>query len=280
MRGLSPAIFSALFILAFRPTFGWLAERFEAADTFYSHGWLVPLASLWLIWKKRQFLKEIPRSPSFWGLALVVASLAIHLAATWLGIGFVSGFAMLGTLYGLIWTGYGWATVRYIRFPLLFLLFMIPLPGVLLISMSFTMKLFAASLATSFIRFVGIPALHSGSTIQVPGISVVVDDTCSGLRSLISLVALACLWTALMPAASKGWQKLTVVVASLPIALVANMVRIVALVLLSAIYGPQIAEGFIHYGSGFVVFGVALLGLSWLTRSLTQWSLPSYGLKG
>ena len=106
--------------------------------------------------------------------------------------------------------------------------------------------------------------------IRVPGVSVVVDDTCSGLRSLISLIALSTLWTSLMPAGSKRWQKLTIVAASIPIALISNMVRILVLVLLSAIYGPQIAEGFIHYGSGFVVFGIALAALAWLSQRLSR----------
>ncbi len=159
-----------------------------------------------------------------------------------------------------------------------FLLFMVPLPGIVLIAISFKMKLMAASFATTAIRLFGIPALQAGSTIQIPGVSVGVGDTCSGLRSLISLIALSTLWTSLMPPSSGRWQKLTLVAASIPIALAANMVRIVTLVLLSAIYGPQIAESFIHVGSGIVVFGIAMLALAWLSHFLQQWSGPSLDL--
>lgn len=267
-----PLAFIALFVLLFWPTFVWMAERFSTPDSFYSHGWLVPLASGWLIWQRREPLKRLPRRASFWGLALLVPSVLIHLLATWWKIHFVSGFAMVGALWGLIWTCWGWQALWTLRFPLLFLLFMVPLPSILLIALSFKMKLIAAALATSFLKALGIQALQAGSTIHVPGASVVVDDTCSGLRSLISLLALATVWTQLLPTTSARWQKLAIVAASVPIALVANWIRIVVLVLVSAIYGPALAEGFMHYGSGIVVFGVALLALAWLSRHLMRLS--------
>jgi exosortase len=268
---------AALFVLLFWPTFLWMAERFDAADSFYSHGWLIPLASAWLVWRKKDELKKIPARPSYSGLTLLVPAVLVHLAATFLSIGILSGVAMLAALTGLVWTLYGFKMLWALKFPLAFLVFMIPLPGILLIAISFKMKLIAATLATWVIQILGIPAVRAGSMIHVPGISVVVDDTCSGLRSLISLIALSTLWTALMPAGTKPWQKMVLVAASIPISLIANMIRIITLVMLSAIYGARVAESFIHMGSGFVVFGVALVALAWLSRKLQKWS-PSIGL--
>ena len=264
------ALWAAVGIAAFWPTFIWMAERFEAHDSFYSHGWLIPVASGWLIWRTRARLAAVSRAASGWGLLVLVPSLAVHVLATWLRIGFASGFAALGVLAGIVWTCWGGAMVRALRVPLLFLLFMIPLPGVVLIAVSFHMKLLAAAMATAAMQLFGMPAVQAGSMIRVPGIAVIVDDTCSGLRSLISLIALSTLWVLLMPSSTKRWQRWTLVAASMPIALVANMVRIIVLVLLSAIYGPQIADSFIHYGSGMVVFAVALAVLAWLSRQLTR----------
>src|SRR3989338_3782147 len=254
-RLLVVAGFTLAFALVFWPVFMWMAERFNTHDSFYSHGWLVPVASAWLIWQRRERITRCARRASFRGLMLLAPSLIIHTLATWWDLHFVSGFAMLGALWGLVWTLWGFPTLWALRFPMLFLLFMVPLPGIVLIFISFKMKLFAAMLATHAVSLLGIPAQQAGSTIHVPGVSVIVDDTCSGLRSLISLIALSVLWTSLMPPVSKAWHKVTMVAASIPIALAANMVRIIVLILLSAIYGPQIAEGFIHYGSGIVVFG-------------------------
>ncbi len=259
------------FVLAFWPTFRWLAERFDASDSFYSHGWLVPFASAWLIWRQRALLESIPKQGSRAALLLLALSLLMHVGATWLHLGFVSGVSMLGTLYALVAVAWGWRVFWALRFPLLFLLFMIPLPGIVLITASFHMKLMAAGLATMCLRLLGLHAVQAGSMIRVPGVSVVVDDTCSGLRSLISLVALATIWTSIMPAHSTRWQKVAMVGASIPIALIANMVRILVLVLLAAVYGAQITETFIHYGSGLVVFGIALAALAWLSRVFERW---------
>lgn len=267
--------FTAVFLVLFWPTFRWMAERFEAHDSFYSHGWLIPLATAWLIWKKRSALKQLHPSMSFWGLILMIPSVLIHILASWWDVYFISGFAMVATIWGIVWTFWGWQTLWVLRIPLLFLLFMVPLPGVLLIAISFKMKLMAAQLATQLLSIMGIPAQQAGSTIQLPGMSVVVDDTCSGLRSLISLFALAIFWTQLLGPGYKRWHSMAIMVASVPIALIANMVRILILVLLSIIYGPQVAEGFIHYGSGLVVFGIALTALMGFSRLLVRPTPPS-----
>lgn len=264
------AAFAGMSVLAFWPTLRWMAERFDAHDSFYSHGWLIPLASGWLLWQRRAALSLVPRAASKQGFWLLVPALAVHVLATRFDVHVVSGFALWAALGGLVWTCWGQGALKTVRFPILFLIFMIPLPGVLLIAASFHMKLWAAAAATHVLQAMGLMATQAGSMIHLPSVTVIVDDVCSGLRSLISLLALAVLWTAVMPA-HRTWQRLTVVAAAIPIALVANIVRIVLLVLIAAIYGPKAAEGFIHYGSGFVVFLVALAGLAWLTHGLARW---------
>lgn len=265
------AAFAGMGVLAFWPTLVWMAERFDAHDSFYSHGWLIPFASGWLVWQNRQALARLPRKASARGLWLLVPALAVHVLAARFDVNVASGVALWAALWGLVWTCWGLGVLKAVRFPLAFLIFMIPLPGVLLIAASFHMKLWAAAAATLVLNALGLAATQAGSMIHLPTVTVIVDDVCSGLRSLISLLALAVLWTAVMPA-RRPWQRLTVVAAAIPIALVANIVRIVLLVLVAAIYGPQTAEGFIHYGSGFVVFLVALASLAWLTQGLVRWA--------
>ena len=262
--------FIAVFALLFWPTFLWMAERFDAPDSFYSHGWLVPLASAWLVFRQRAALDVASWRGSYQGLLVLVPSLIVHIAATWWRIHVASGLAMLGVVWGLVWTVWGREAITALRFPLLFLGFMVPLPGILLIAISFKMKLIAASLATYALHGLGIQAAQAGSTIHVPGVSVIVDDTCSGLRSLISLLALASFWTALLPARASRWRRLAIVAASLPIALAGNMLRIALLVMIAVVYGARAAEGFVHYASGLVVFGVALAALAWLSGMLIK----------
>src|SRR3989338_8409884 len=192
-RLLVVAGFTLAFALVFWPVFMWMAERFNTHDSFYSHGWLVPVASAWLIWQRRERLARCPRRATFWGLALLVPSLAIHTLAPWWGLHFVAGFALLGALWGLVWTLWGFSALWTLRFPMLFLLFMVPLPGIVLIFISFKMKLFAAMLAAHAVSLLGIPAQQAGSTIHVPGVSVIVDDTCSGLSPLLTPISFSLL---------------------------------------------------------------------------------------
>lgn len=177
---------------------------------------------------------------------------------------------MMGALWGLVWTIWGRDMLVAARSPLLFLLFMVPLPGVVVISASFYLKLLAAKMATALLNMGAIPAIQTGSTIHLPGVSILIDDTCSGLRSLISLTALSVLWAMLMPASTKMWKKLVLVSATVPVALVSNMIRILALVLFAMNLGPEAAQGFLHYGSGLVVFGVAIAVLAWLSALLQR----------
>lgn len=269
--GLSVA---AVCLAAFWPTLIWMAERFSAPDAFYSHGWLIPPVSAWLIWQRRETLSRLAPRASYAGLALLVPSLLLHTVATWWRIGFLGGFAMVGVIGGLVWTLWGRQVLWALRCPLAFLLFMVPLPSVLLLATSFQMKLMAAHWATRLIQWLGIPAQLAGSTIQVSGMHLVIDDTCSGLRSLISLLALATLWTSLLPPSTRRWQRFAVVASSVPIALAANVARIIVLALLAVFFGPAVAQGFLHYGSGLVVFGVAVVALTGVNLVVQRWSHP------
>ncbi len=269
----------AAFLALFWPTFQWMADRFDAPDSFYSHGWLVPLAGAWLVWQRRDALSRAALSPSYRGLLLLVPAVTLHFLAVWSRLHVLSGLMCLAAVWGLVWTFWGGEAVRALRFPLAFLLFMVPLPSVLLLGASFYLKLAAAWLATGALHFAGIPAIQEGSLIRLPHLTMLIDDACSGLRSLLSLVALATLWTSLLPACPAGaagrpvatarWKKFVVVAASLPISLAANMVRILVLTAIALLWGRAAAEGFLHYGSGLVVFGIALAALAWLGRVLT-----------
>jgi hypothetical protein len=133
-RLLVPAACGALFLALFWPTFGWMSARFSAADSFYSHGWLVPLATAWLVWQRRDALARARLAPSSAGLFLLVPSVLLHLVAVWSRIHVLSGLMAVAAVWGLVWTIWGWPAISILRFPLGFLLFMVPLPGALLIN--------------------------------------------------------------------------------------------------------------------------------------------------
>lgn len=253
----------------FWPTFTWMAERFTVTNSDYSHGVLIPFVSAVLVWRKRQQLWALPRVPAWYGLPLFVAGVVVHLAALHWKVHFVTGFALLLVLTGAVAHVWGRTVLQACWFPLAFLVFMVPLPSVWLISLSFYLKLIAASVATAVVQWLGVPATHAGSIIQLPASTVVVDDTCSGIRSLISLLAVGALG-AHVAVVRRGWAKPLFVLAAIPVAWFANLVRIVGTVLGTFVYGPWFAEGWFHTASGMVVFGIGV-GSLWALGRACRW---------
>ncbi len=259
-----------LFIAIFVPTLISLAGRFTAADSYYSHGFLVPLICAYLIWRKRKKLKSLPISSSRAGLFVLVGGLLMHVISSILKINFGSYLSIIIVLEGLVLYLLAKEINPQLLFPLTFLIFMIPLPSVIIINISFKMKMFAAQLASSLINQVGISAVRDGSTIYLPNGQLVVGNPCSGLRSLISLLALGVALGALFTQFVKGSaaQKNTLFISAIPIALLSNMLRIIMLLWVTYVYGERVAMGFFHDFSGILVFVFAFLGLIFVSRIL------------
>lgn len=260
-------IIAGLLVFIYWPAFTWMIARFNEADTYYSHGFLVPFVFLYLIWAKRDDLKKAEISPLNIGLILLVPALLVHLLAHLLEINFVSGFSLIAALFGLSLYLYGLGISRQLTFAILFLVFMIPLPQVLIISISFKMKIFAAQVATSCINLMGIQAVREGSIVNLPNTALTVGDPCSGLRSLISLTALGALYAYLIKLSRP--RKALLFLLSIPIALIANIIRIILLLLVAFVYGSDVATGKFHDFSGFLVFGFAFAGLFMVGRMLS-----------
>jgi exosortase len=170
---------------------------------------------------------------------------------------FVSGFSMLIVLAGLILFFYGQRIFRKILFPVFFLFFMVPFPLVIITDISFKMKILAAKIAAACLNDFGIPAIRDGSLIRMQHAQVLVDDVCSGLRSLISLMALGSIFAFWMRASML--KRCVLFLTTIPIAVITNVVRIIFLSSIAEIWGPQYADGALHTVSGFLVFGVAFV---------------------
>ena len=250
-------IVAVIFLLAYLPAFIWMWARWWARDSYYSHGILIPFASIYLIWQIKDELKKIKPSSSPWGMPLIVAGLIIHLLSSLLRVYFSSGFSMIIVLSGLVLHFYGKDIFKKVAFPIAFLFFMVPLPMVVIANISFKLKLFAAKIAAIILNDMGLPAMQQGSIIRMRSAYVIVDDVCSGLRSLVSLTALgsiAAYWL-------KGplSKRMLLFLSTIPIAVITNVCRIILLSCISEIWGTEYATGFIHDFTGFLVFAIALL---------------------
>ena len=256
----------AVFILAYVPTFIWMWDRWFARDSYYSHGILIPFITVFLIWQKREELALIKKVRSAWGLPLIIIGMLTHAFASLMRVYFISGFSMLIVLIGLILFFYGFAVFRKILFPVLFLAFMLPVPLVLITNISFKMKIFAAKIATTVLNNSGIPCIREGSVIRMRHAQVVVDDVCSGLRSLISLMALGSIFAYWMR--STMAKRCVLFLTAVPIAVITNVLRVIFLSSVAEIWGVRYASGFIHDLSGFLVFALAFVLLYAMGRVL------------
>ncbi len=239
-------------LLIYVPSFLWMWDRWFARDSYYSHGILIPFVTAFLIWQRRDVLKKIKPETSPWGLMLFFLGIAIHLLSSLFRVYFSSGFSMIIVLFGLILHFYGSKVFKEVVFPISFLAFMVPLPMVVITNLSFRLKIFAAQIAVVALNDMRLFCVQHGSTIVMRHAYVVVDDVCSGLRSLITLMALGGLFAYWMK--SSFLKKTILFLSTIPIAVIANVGRIIFLASISEIWGIKYAMGPLHETSGFIVF--------------------------
>ena len=253
-------IFIALLVVIYYPTFIWIWDRWFATDSYYSHGLLIPIVSVVLIWLKRKELTRTSVSSSRLGLIFLGMGLFLHIASAFTRVHFTSGFSLIFVLLGLILYLFGKAFTRVVLFPILFLFLMVPAPMQVIAMTTLKMKLFVAEISTHIVPLFGITTLREGSTVYMPTTSIVIADQCSGLRSLISLSALIILYVYL--AKASYIRKTALVILSVPIAIIANVVRIIAVLFVANSYGAEVVTaGMLDKVFGFLVFVVALVGL-------------------
>jgi len=228
-------------------------------DPNYSHGFLVPFFSGLLVWRHREQLGALRATGSWAGLILLVAGVGELLLGDIAGEQFLMRSSLIVVLAGLVLFHFGPAVLRVLAFPLAFLFFMIPLPSILLNLVAFPLQHLAARNAAWALDLLGVPVLLDGNVIHLSGISLGVTEACSGIRSLISLLALAVGWAAVtLPGA---WRMGVLAVATVPITILANAGRVVATGLVGQWLRADYAQGFFHVLSGLVVFLVAFVCL-------------------
>jgi exosortase len=258
-------LLAALIGCIYYSTFVWLYERYIAVDSYYSHGFLVPLVSGVLIWLKKKELSLVPVKFSGIGLLLVVLSIFVHLLCIFTEVYFLSGFSILSLLFGVSLFLFGSSITRKILFPLGFLVFMFPIPLVAINAISFPMKMLVTKTAVMILSGgFHIPLKNEGFQIFFRHATLVVENPCSGLRSLISLLALGSVFAYFLKATMI--KRISLFALAVPIALLANIVRVILLSLGVYIYGSHMAKGFFHDFTGYLMFAGSFFALLYLWR--------------
>ena len=234
-------------------------------DPNYSHGFLMPLFAAFVIWRVREKLSSTILRPTWWGLPICIAAMGLLIVGDLGAEYFSSRFSLLVLAAGSILLFLGWNHLRMLGFAMGMLLLMIPIPTILLNEITFPLQLFASRLATALLSGVGVPVLRDGNVIQLPSTTLEVVTACSGIRSLVSLIALAAIVGYLK--GHRVWHRWLLVGLAVPIAIVANSMRIMGTGLLAQYWDPEKAEGFFHLFEGWVIF-VLSLGLLMAADSL------------
>ena len=258
---LAAAAIAALLLLLFWPTLRWLWWNWRTNE-YYSHGPLVPLVAGYLAWRRRPTGSS--SSPSNWGLLGLGVGLSGYLAATALRATFLLALAFIVVLGGLVWFLLGDETLRRWLFPLVYLVFAVPLPFVDAVTIH--LEGFTAQAATALVRLVGVPAASEGGRITLASCSLVVGAPCSGIRSLVALLAVAAVLAYILRG---SWLKRgALFVLAAPLAVAANVIRVLSLLLVANGWGENAALRYWHTFAGPLFF-VAALGL----LIATSWGL-------
>lgn len=235
----------------------------------YGHGFLIVPVSLYLLWLKRDNLRDCDMSPSRYGLVFILMWAALY----FLGIvGQISTFttlSMLLLLYGTVLYVAGSEVARIISFPVFFLIFMMPVPSELYTRFTNPLKLMVTSASVNVLTFFGIPVLQEGNIMRMPGYSMMVVVACSGVRSLISVVALGLLMGYFF--CKSNLKRFALFIFSIPIAIFGNIMRIIITGLLAFYVSTAAAEGFAHSLAGILTFLVSMVLLG-IVIFLLRWN--------
>jgi exosortase len=249
------------------PTVAELARAWQN-DTYAGHGLFVPLFSALIAWMRRGRLKEAagPGDPA--GFAVLLAGAALLGLGVWRDSLLLKGGSIVVAVAGLVQWSFGAACLRAAAFPVGFLLLMVPLPHTVVAAVTLKVQLFAATFAVSVLRHLDLPVHQNGVLIELPATTLKVGEVCNGLRFLMALLVLTAAFAEVTQKSLA--RKITLVVAAIPIAIVANATRVATILLAVQWVGPEAAQGTIHNWIGKGVWAATLIPLVVLAYLLVR----------
>jgi len=243
----------------------------------YSHGVLIPFLSLYLIWLRRDELRGMRFTGSWWGLALILAGATLWLVGDLATIYWIVQYGFLLALYGVVLALTGGEVFRRLWMPLLILVFMVPLPAFFNNSLSLQMQLWSSWLGVAIIRMAGISVYLEGNVIDLGSMQLQVAEACDGLRYLFPLMTLAFVMAHLFRAPM--WKRVLLFASSIPIAILMNSLRIGAIGITVEYWGIRMAEGLLHDFEGWVVFMLSTAALVGVGALLARTTRPRVDLR-
>jgi exosortase len=233
--------------------------RHAWSHDFGAYGPIVLVTGLWLLWRREAQIRRDARPGSFWlSLAIIVPSLIAFIFGRAYDFETVEAAGLFGVAFAILYWKAGAAVIRNEWFPLLYLAFVIPPPGTLLSEVTEPLKQLVSHAATHWLAAFGVPVASEGVTIFVAQYQLLVEDACSGMNSIVGLTAVSLLYIYLVRG-SNWLYALGLTAFVIPIAIVANILRIMVLILLTYFFGNEVAQGYLHFTAGIFLFSTAIL---------------------
>ncbi len=244
----------------------------------YSHGFMIPLVSLYFLWQKKQSILSNQSQSTRLGFSVIFFSLVIYFIGTVGDLFFLLRLSLIFTLIGLALLFVGYQSTKIMLTPILLLIFSFPLPPIVQATLTIKLQLLSSQLGVFLIRACDIPVYLEGNVIDLDSYQLQVVEACSGLRYLFPLMSLAFICAYLYQVSF--WKKTLIFLTSIPITLFMNSFRIGIIGILVEYWGIAAAEGFIHDFEGWIVFMIcfAILFiemwlLSWTDRKTKTWDI-------
>jgi exosortase len=251
----------ALVAMLYAPTVAWLWDRWTMSVWHNAHGLFIPPLSAWFAWQELQRMRGAPRQSSAWGFAFLVPALGLLAVDAALNTQLASAFSLIVLLPGLSLLLLGPARTKAIAFPLMFLVFMLPIPLALTGKVHLFLRHIATAAAATIAPWLGIPVYAESTTLHLANATLEVADACSGFSTLYASVTMAML-TAYFCTSWK--RRVILLLAAAPIAIAANIVRVVLLVVMVRWRGLGFLETWQHEATGMLTFALALPLIFWL----------------
>lgn len=251
----------ALMAAVYAPTIAWLLDRWTISVWQNAHGLLIPPVVAWFCWQELKRLRGRPIDPSPLGFVSLATGLALHVVDTGLNTQLLSAASIVIVVPGLCLLLLGWTRTLAMAFPLAFLAFMLPIPLAVTEGLHLVLRHVSAAAAATIVPWLGIPVYAEATTLHIANATLEVADACSGFSTLYAAMATAFL----VAYTAAGWRrKVAVLVLAAPIAVGANILRVVLLVGLVYWQGTDVLATSLHSASGMLTFALALPLIFWL----------------
>jgi len=267
-----PGILICAFTILYFPVGKQLIKSWAESEQ-NSHGFLIIPICFYIFWIKWNDLKKIPILPSIWGLVIVVFSLLLYIFSKYAAILTLTSFSLVPLIIGTVIYLYGFKIFKHLSFPLFFLFFMIPVPAQIYAALTIHLQLFISEISSGIAALFGIPVYRNGNIIHLPDRILQVVQACSGMRSMISLLALSAVFGYL--SLKSTFLRTILFLFGIPVAILVNIIRVFLTIIFFHYFKFDLTQGSVHTFFGILIFIFAFIFLAAIRGILFKWDKTS-----